>query len=229
MINTRIKLFILKLGFCFFPFVLITQYAVDSVARKHTNVSFKSPLVLDIIPNEIKAPSRESIFVTGRPGAGCFVFLIRDPANQSKIAYDSWGTGGPVSEAFNFQPNRKYTFKLHLPALAGNSLNDKNGLARLIIELDGRVLIDKEVHYFKYSNNDVYVGYNPIGGSVCGDQFAGSIKMNNEFLWYVSPSHSSLVDRFCNYLSHQYGLVFFFFKALGVIVSLFSLALLASH
>lgn len=226
---TYFRLTFLKLGLFFLPGILLIQFAIDNIAKIQHRVAIQSPFVLEITPNEIKSPSREALLVSGHPGEGCFLFLIRDAQNHAKIAYDSWGTGGPVSESIDLIPGKPLRLQMIIPALDSHIQATHPALARLVIALDGRTLINKQVHYFAQSKSEVYIGYNPIGGSVCGDLFSGTIRLDNKTLWSVASNNASIDERLLSYITHNYQVLLYILKCAGLIFSLFSAAVLAGQ
>jgi len=127
---------------------------------------------------------QQPLLVTGRHGAGTFIYAVYFDADHIKIGVDVWGVLGHetppikvdyfadhevVIDAGALYPPSHPALK-HLPAEELARLRN-----RLRIELDGRTVVDREVKTYESSARQVTVGRNLIGGSSCEPDFVGQI------------------------------------------------------
>lgn len=126
----------------------------------------------------------DPLVVTGRPGAGDFVYLRYPDAQHLQIGFSHWGGDGPVSDPIPIPPGPSLDLEISLGSLypadepAWSSM-DAAMLQRLRatvqVRLNGRVVWQHAAAAYPAAAAQVYCGQNPIGGSSCGAEFSGRI------------------------------------------------------
>jgi len=142
------------------------------------------PLALTLRLPAGRAGYAEPLVVTGRPGAGDFIYLRYLDHNRARIGYDCWGKGGPQSEDFAVAPGVPLLVQVSLGSLypeTGPAWRDlpaatqAQARSRVRVRVNGRVVLDAPAHPHPSTPAEVFVGMNPLGGSTCGGRFTGEI------------------------------------------------------
>jgi hypothetical protein len=129
---------------------------------------------------------REPLAVTGRTGAGDFVYIIYEANNRFRLGVDHWGVGGVVSDPI-VDSRQVHTITVTSAALfppqedpAWHGVPDDErarSCASIRVEMDGRTIIDAPFHAYPTTPEEIDVGQNRIGGSTTGTQFTGDTLM----------------------------------------------------
>jgi len=133
------------------------------------------PQRLGIVLPDAPVGAREPLVVTGRFGAGEFLFVHYLGGNRVAFVYDSWGRGGPSSAPVTITPGTRQSLEILMPSLAAVTASHEVTSPRLRVVLNGTVLLDTEVHFHRRGAQRAYFGRNPVGGSSCGPEFHGQL------------------------------------------------------
>jgi len=128
----------------------------------------------------------EPLVVTGRAGAGDFIYVVYSGDDTIRVGYDHWGTGGPLSEPIPLDYREAHQLEVSLGSLLPPSGDDaawtgldpagRRRLAETVtVRLDGRVVLDHRSVPHPARPDEVGIGTNPIGGSTCDPLFTGRI------------------------------------------------------
>lgn len=107
----------------------------------------------------------EPIITTGVTGMGDLLMLRYEARNRAVFVHDSWGSGGPASKPFTFEPGQTYTLELSMPSLSEIAGVSVRVTAPLRIVLDGQELINEDVRFFQRHTGDLHFSVNGIGGT----------------------------------------------------------------
>jgi len=130
--------------------------------------------------------AREPLLVTGRTGAGDFVYVVYDGPDSVRFGYDRWGVGGPLGEPVKVDYGTEHRIEISLGSLYP-AIDDhagwadapadwrRNRLARVEVRLDGQPVLEHDSPAHPAGPDEVSIGSNPIGGSSCDATFTGTI------------------------------------------------------
>ena len=199
--------FIKSVRFLFWGLGIVIGLALilSFIIPKKGEFKLTSEVELEVNLRHNYVSKREAFLVTGKSGHGSFLYFIYETNNKARIGYDAWGSGGPISQPFDFPKDRVLKFKICYPGANPNLTIETPNLVHLNVSLDGVVLLNQEVGWYPIVPAEIYFGHNPIGGSSCSDSFSGSIKMNGKPLWGVPRSEMSLYERLRQYVIDDLG------------------------
>ena len=115
----------------------------------------------------------DPVLVNGVPKAADFVFVNYLGPGRVRFGYDSWGYGGPFSTLLSVEPGKSYVVEIDVPSL---HIEETNPRGQLLVKLNGQNVLQGIVHSHIESKGPLYVGSNPVGGTVCGPIFSGKIR-----------------------------------------------------
>ncbi len=138
--------------------------------------------VIDLIFPAAPTPGRrDPLVISGVPGAGDLVYVTYPSPGKVAFAHDRWNYGGSVSSPIAedlTQPHRVVVSYdgLRQPKAAGESPEGARPSApRLVITVDGQVVMDVGDGSYPAAPDTVTVGENRIGGSSTAATFSGTI------------------------------------------------------
>lgn len=148
----------------------------------------------------VSNPRAEPLVVSGRPGAGDFIYVAYAGDGTLRLGYDHWGIGGPLSESIPVNQQDQETHLLEismgslLPAVENNAAWGKVSpetrrqlKATIIIKMDGRTMLQHHSLAYPAGQSEVNVGSNPVGGSTCETIFTGRVLLSERI-----PPHLSV-------------------------------------
>jgi hypothetical protein len=109
--------------------------------------------------------------VTGAAGAGDIFFLRLSAQDELSFGYDHWGRPCELSAPRPVQLDRGCIVEFWLPALAP----DQKAPPALLVKVDGAVVWQTKVEHYPFQPDQVYFGYNPIGGTAAERSFDSGI------------------------------------------------------
>lgn len=116
----------------------------------------------------------EPLVVTGREGAGDFVFVSYVDSRHVVFGFDHWGYGGPRSEPVEVDYGQVHRISVTMDSLyPPGSPPPSRGFVR--VSIDGQVVLDNRARCFATSAERISVGENTIGGSTCRAAFSGRL------------------------------------------------------
>ena len=161
------------------------RLVAERLARLEAPPADWGPLALTLRePAEWPVGRAEPLLVTGRTGAGEFVYLRYLPGRMVQVGYDLWGVGGGESAPLAWPSGEDLLVQISVPALSpgeapGAATLPEASRAKLAgtvrIRVNGRVVHEQPVRPYPASPAEVWVGENPIGGSTCGERFTGKL------------------------------------------------------
>lgn len=159
MIEQPLRTFALRLAISFALTLLVA--CVATLVLPSTSRQFEALVTFPEKP----ASSEEPLLVTGRTYAADFLTVRYLPDGKLQFAWNSFGNGGLASAPLDVQRNKQLRIRIDAPSLyerfERRLTSDNDRL--LIIELDGRTVLKQEVHFFRASRLNTYVGKNPFG------------------------------------------------------------------
>jgi len=114
------------------------------------------------------------ILTSGSRGNGDFLFVRFPDAETAVFGYDSWGVGGPLSKPVILKPGAVHHLEIEGPMLT-DVVGHITGNSHLRVVYDGHVVLDGDVSCHVRDVEQIFVGWNPIGGTSCGRSFNGSL------------------------------------------------------
>ena len=142
------------------------------------------PLQLSVRLPSVPGARADPVLTSGVPGAGDFVYVRVLDSSHARFGIDHWGTGLTESGTVVVDPTRS-THDLLISSGAlypppESSLYRvhpewRTLKGRVIIVLDGHVVLNAPVATFEAKLGDVAVGFNAIGGSTTSTLFSGAI------------------------------------------------------
>jgi hypothetical protein len=127
---------------------------------------------------------QQPLLVTGRYGAGTFIYAVYLDADHVRIGIDVWGRFGHETEPIKVDYFAEHEVVIDSGALypSGHpALRDvpPAALARLRnhlrVELDGQTVFEREINPYESQVREVTIGRNLLGGSTCEAKFVGEI------------------------------------------------------
>jgi hypothetical protein len=134
-------------------------------------------------PKALPVGTTEPLLVTGRTGAADVIWVRYVDRNRVQIGYDCWGRGGPVSGPISVGPGELATVQVSLGNLFDSQTSEgklSSGLRarvahRLVVWMEGRVVLDVPADPHPTAAADVRAGRNDVGASTCAERFSGEI------------------------------------------------------
>ena len=112
----------------------------------------------------------------GEPGRGDLVYVRYLSAGWVSFGYDHWGVGGPDSAPAALDAGPVQVVDIDCGALdSGSGEAGRAGRGRLVIRLNGRTVLDREVPYYACEPDTVVLGLNALGASTAAAVFTGTI------------------------------------------------------
>jgi hypothetical protein len=118
--------------------------------------------------------TQEPLAVTGRAGAGDFVYVRYVDKSHVAFGFDHWGVGGLKGNPVEVDYSQPHSLSISFGSLypPGSPQRDSGALKVL---MDGLPVLDGDFSCYPSSPAEVRVAENPIGGSTCGPAFTGNI------------------------------------------------------
>jgi hypothetical protein len=120
------------------------------------------------------AAGSEPLVVTGRTGAGDFVYVRYVGDNKVRFGFDHWGVGGALGDPVAIDPAAAHRVEITMGSLYSGA---RSGPAtrRVEVKLDGQTVLAADSPCHPTHPREWYIGENPIGGSTCGERFTGRL------------------------------------------------------
>lgn len=165
----------------------VTKAAADRLDSTATlvvqPVSVQGPGTLPIDQGQLRlrvrfpaaTGGREPLLVSGESMRGDILFVEYLPARQLRFGWDSWGSPSAFSEPVVYEPGQPWDIGISARTL-DPAYTGRKGPTPLCLSRDGVVLWERTIRCYPSAPEDLCVGYNPIGGTVCGPMFSGSVE-----------------------------------------------------
>jgi hypothetical protein len=149
--------------------------ALAVVAIEHLPPPVPSPLRLAVEFSPAVAGQSDPLLTSGSTGDGDFLYVRFSGSDTAVFGYDSWGVGGPISKPIKLEPGLVHHMEITGPMLT-QVVGHFTGDSHLRVVCDGAIVLDADVSYHVRDLDRIYVGWNPIGGTSCGQSLHGSLK-----------------------------------------------------
>jgi hypothetical protein len=115
----------------------------------------------------------EPLVATGEPGAGDILYIRYVDDGHVVVGLDTGGGAGPSTDPLPVD----YTQPQHIEISMGSLYPPGTPQLgrRLLVRLNGQVIIDGTSAFHRSSPDQVRIASNPVGGSSCGWEFTGRI------------------------------------------------------
>lgn len=117
----------------------------------------------------------EPLVVGGRQGRGDILAVRYSDEATAVLVYDSWAIGGPVSAPFALEPGQPHWLEIDMPTLTPVEKAGRGEKRPLRVVLDGRELLRADVSFYPRRPEEIYFGQNPVGGTIAGFRFRGTL------------------------------------------------------
>jgi hypothetical protein len=149
-----------------------------------------SPLPFGAIRLRLRFPANrtgqtEPLVTTGITEAGDFVYLHYTDPGHIQVGFDHWFRGGPASRpiAVDYETEHEFVISmgsLYPPeesvAMLDRPVEEIRALKdRVVLTLDGQVVLDLPADTYEAVASSVFIGSNPIKGTSSGPRFTGEI------------------------------------------------------
>jgi hypothetical protein len=166
-----VKSRIVTFGIGAFLFLLLTGFAF-----RDDYPPLPDPLELTVAFDPAVSGRSDPIIIGGTAGAADFIYVRFIDATTAIFGYDSWGNGGPASKAIKLQPGISHQLRIEAPMLGQYWSNSVPASNHLRVAFDGIDVLDADVPFYNRAEDRIFVGWNPIGGTVCGQDLHGVLK-----------------------------------------------------
>lgn len=147
-----------------------------------------SPLTLDVTLAEAAPDTSQPLVVTGRTGAGDFLFVKHLHDRAIVIGYESWGHPSQYSAPLPLPADRRLRLTVALPGLTQVRGIFAPPDARLRVKASDTVLFDEDVAHHIRLPDQIWFAENPIGGTACAPALDGEIRLADGALLHGSPT-----------------------------------------
>lgn len=128
----------------------------------------------------VPSAGKDPLIVSGESGRGDLLSVEYLPGRRLRFVLDHWGRQPYFSEPIAFEPGHEYRLAIQHPFYApASDVMRRAGAGALAIILDDRKVWEFEPLFYPMNPDDIFVGYNPIGGSMVGETFSGTIAAND--------------------------------------------------
>lgn len=128
----------------------------------------------------------EPILTVGSPGKATFVYIRLLNDSHAKVGIEFWGLSATESPAFKLpSQDATITVEVSFPALfpvkgsedwrAVSEAEQQRLLSLYVVAVDGAVRLKGPVSYDEPARANIYLGQNPLGGSLVSDYFTGKV------------------------------------------------------
>ena len=118
---------------------------------------------------------REPLLVSGISGRGDLLSVEYLQAGYLRLCLDHWGQKTEFSEPIPYHPGVTYQMEIQHPTYAAKQVGGLLPPQPLRVTIDHRLVWQIEVRLYRIEPDQLYIGYNPIGGGVCAAAFRGVI------------------------------------------------------
>lgn len=137
----------------------------------------------------VNSPRAEPLVVSGRPGAGDFIYVVYASADTIRLGYDHWGVGGPLTDPIPVNYEETHLLEISMGSLFPPVENDaawdnlspetrRQAVEKVSIKLNGRVVLEHRSSTHPAKAGEVTIGGNPVGGSTCEQIFTGQVLLS---------------------------------------------------
>lgn len=117
---------------------------------------------------------REPLIVTGESGAADFIWVEYLNNGDVRFGLDHWGRPPVFSSSFQVDRTAEHWLEISLGSFPGFRWN-RVGLQHLTVRLNGDLAWELATQLYRAGPEDLFIGYNPVGGTAGAPFFTGSI------------------------------------------------------
>lgn len=128
----------------------------------------------------------EPLIAVGRPGEATFAFIRLLPHGRAKVGVEFWGRASFEGPEFDLPAqDGEVTISVAVPTLYPlpddeawrdvSETEQKHLLSEFLISVDHMPRLIGPISYHQTIHEPVYVGYNPLGGSLVSDRLTATI------------------------------------------------------
>lgn len=136
------------------------------------------PLAIRLTWPRFTSVHNEPLVCSGAAGSGNLVYVKYQDAQTVVFGYDHWGVGGFESEPVKIEPGKETELVVDFGALQPPGKAGKN----VVVQLDGKIVLDRPGQFHPCAPDTIVVGANPIGASTAGREFTGTILQQRRVL-----------------------------------------------
>jgi hypothetical protein len=118
---------------------------------------------------------REPFIVSGETGRGDLLTVEFLPESRLRFVLDHWGRRPFVSAPIAYDPDRDYRVDVTHPLFAVRPPRRAGSEGKLIVAIDGRRVWECDLAFYPAGPEDIFIGFNPIGGTTAAEKFSGTI------------------------------------------------------
>lgn len=119
-----------------------------------------------------KAGAREPLLVSGSHGKADFLFVEYLGENKLRLGWDHWGTPTAWSPELSVSEGKPLRFEIE----PDGCFEEPKGPASLRICFGGAPFWQVPGRFYTVSGDEIYFGWNPVGGSSCRGCFSGELR-----------------------------------------------------
>jgi len=155
-----------------------TKASVNDTAAAGTD--YPGPVLIHLRFPRGRAGQSEPLVVTGKTGAGDFVYMRYESDQRLRFGFDHWAVGGWVSEPVQIDPYRTQEIVLSIgsmlpPAASGRPDVYAAQRRTCLVFLNGRLVLKCTSDFYPSRPDQILIGTTAIGGSTTGPLFTGVI------------------------------------------------------
>ena len=159
----------------------------DAAARTWSrDASSFGPMMMKLQLSGASGGTPEPILTVGRVGRATLVYIRMLPRGRASAGIEFWGNSAVESPPFEVPPTgATVTLEASFPALypamgspdwgAVSDAEQRHLLSRFVVAIDRVARVSGPVSYDEPPNEPVYMGSNPLGGSIVSGVFTGRV------------------------------------------------------
>jgi uncharacterized membrane protein len=117
----------------------------------------------------------QPLIVTGKTGAGDFIYVVYDSDRQVHFGFDHWGSRGLSGPAVPLDFSRSHKVVVTMGSLRDSGTATPENDATVRVTLDGRIVLEGKAACYPTSTQEIEIGRNDIGGSSCALILSGEV------------------------------------------------------
>jgi hypothetical protein len=151
----------------------VRQVDPSELPRRQTDGAFGAVDMTVRLPVGVSG-TQEPLVVTGVTGAGDMVYIRYVDATHVALGFDHWGVGGNIGDPVEVDYRENHQVSVRFQSLFQPGTEE--GRSDLVdVRLDGKPVLVRHWPCHPATEDRIYIGRNPIGGSTCGPNFTGRI------------------------------------------------------
>ena len=157
----------------------LLSWRIAPEAAPTATVEEYGPMGLKLMLPPFTGPRSEPLVCSGATGRGDLVYIKYEDAQTVVFGYDHWGVGGFESEPVKVTPDQEIDLIIDYGALHPPGAP---GPRNVMVQVDGKKVLDKPGQFYAVPSDSVAVGTNPIGASTASAAFTGVVRQQQRLL-----------------------------------------------